>query len=737
MNEYKYLFDSENKNNKLIDDNFESVVFSNTNDLKSINNYNKNLYKEYNDILEDEETLFGSLDNSNETSHTQNTQNTQNTVSTNMNIERFSNYQDNQRCPLVYGDKMILYNSNKTQVIKTNNNKLEFIVKPQYPSGTFFISKYTDTNTYKPIGAYRDTSNRALRNGPKAYGYNPKSCYDATGGAYGDKYFALQDGGWCSSDNDKNHALKYGKYSYQIPVRKYRYVKVRKIKKRCYNKRIKIFGKTIGRRFCYPYPVYKTSKQYYTINKKIYNCQKGTQGGPWCNFIFEKQNKRIGDKQGDLVRYGDKVFVNKTYTNSGVYLTIKPGPNNNSKMGSPIFYKDNIILENAENNIQCIPRRALGQQCSIRYPHFNEDGNYEIQEIKVKCDDVFEMYVNGKTYKGSGLSKFTDVSVSSPEGFIIGFKCYNGGGTGGLIAQIKLTNGSLIVTDNSWRAKGSLVVPEYFQKYTDSYTLADWVLPNVFQDNQTKKYYNPDSNFSKYANWIWYGNNTIANQTVYLAKKIGAPPSGEACSHNLTNSQALCYMDRYIDLRNATASLSTKNQKIVWLKYHWKNYGCREGRTYDCVKPPATVGNYDYQGCYFNEYNNDVMNNKWGKKNTLQECKQVAEKNKQMVFGMIDDGNCYTSNDLTKAKKNGIAEACMQRGSYGKFQIYNRNKPFEPIINKLSNSNYSGKETFINQNEDEQSQDEQNIMSKIFSKKNISIIILLLIIMLVVYYWNK
>ena len=69
------------------------------------------------------------------------------------------------------------------------------------------------------------------------------------------------------------------------------------------------------------------------------------------------------------------------------------------------------------------------------------------------------MYVNDKTYKGSGWTKtytFTDVPVASPEGFVIGFKCYNGGGPGGLIAQIKLTNGSLLVTDNSWNCRTNL-----------------------------------------------------------------------------------------------------------------------------------------------------------------------------------------------------------------------------------------------------------------------------------------
>ena len=58
-----------------------------------------------------------------------------------------------------------------------------------------------------PIGPFKDTGSRAFRHGPKAYGYNVGSCQKACKDY---KYFALQNNGWCSCENDLQHATKYG-----------------------------------------------------------------------------------------------------------------------------------------------------------------------------------------------------------------------------------------------------------------------------------------------------------------------------------------------------------------------------------------------------------------------------------------------------------------------------------------------------------------------------------------------
>ncbi|MBT7243740.1 MAG: C-type lectin domain-containing protein [Flavobacteriaceae bacterium] len=609
------------------------------------------------------------------------------------------------------------------------------------------------------------------------------------------------------------------------------------------------------------------------------------------DFYFIAKNNKLGE----VIKYGQELFLSHNTSNAGrIKLRIKQGTNNDKKNGSVVFYKDKIKLVNENNNTECVPHRAKGQKCSTVYPTFIEDGNYVIEEIKVRCDDSFEMYIDGKTYSGSGWNRvftFNNLPTKSNAGFNIGFRCYNGGGPGGLIAQIKLTNGSIIVTDNTWRAKTSLSNLNYFKKYIDTYTLADWVLPNIIGLNQNgKKRFDgrinngwdrsyTDANFSKYANWIWAGPCTAPKVHVYLAKKIGDPPGDDACAHNLTNFQATCYLQRYADIRNWAVQLSTRYKKtykfnsrrltwyqhnflakkrgmqlacfnnanesnlghrytngyyyiggirkyglqpdrrkryghwwrrrtrtirdsrtynrtsstwrwidgsqwnyqnfvpnyepnnyrnnnetvicvypnkqwndinpgtklqalyqknvrlrpkliklIYWAKYHWKVYGCHEGRTYECLKPPTTVGNFDYQGCYLNDYNKNIITTNRGKVNTFQECANKAERNRDRVFGLLKRGECYTSNDYQKATKNPNASECFQKGGpgRGKFQVFYRNKPYDPLQPNLSNLNFVNKPT-------EQFSNQSSNSSK-FNKNNIILmIVLLLIVFLVIY----
>eukprot|EP01083_Nonionella_stella_P075389 204940_1 len=71
------------------------------------------------------------------------------------------------------------------------------------------IQYVSATPVYEYKGCYQDNSNRALRYGPQAFGYQAASCYVVCE-ALGHSYFALQAGHWCSCDNDLNHIMKYG-----------------------------------------------------------------------------------------------------------------------------------------------------------------------------------------------------------------------------------------------------------------------------------------------------------------------------------------------------------------------------------------------------------------------------------------------------------------------------------------------------------------------------------------------
>ena len=67
-----------------------------------------------------------------------------------------------------------------------------------------------------------------------------------------------------------------------------------------------------------------------------------------------------------------------------------------------------------------------------------------------------------------------------------------------------------------------------------------------------------DNNFSKHANYIWAGKCMVRGHA-YLAKKIGNPPQLAKCNYNLTYGQAVCYLERYPDIKNA-AILANSNK---------------------------------------------------------------------------------------------------------------------------------------------------------------------------------
>lgn len=132
------------------------------------------------------------------------------------------------------------YGKGKYECLKKDGNNI--IGNHYLPNKTFWgIVKYTSLNSFpiknfKDLGPYIDKGQRALRYGPHKYGYTPKTCYEATKGY---KYFALQNNGWCSADNDYNHVTKYGE-----------------------------------------------SNECKYGEKGIRN--GGKLGGPWCNYVFEK-----------------------------------------------------------------------------------------------------------------------------------------------------------------------------------------------------------------------------------------------------------------------------------------------------------------------------------------------------------------------------------------------------------------------------------------------------------------
>lgn len=624
-------------------------------------------------------------------------------------------------------------------------------------------------NKFKKLGCFRDTGNRALRYGPHRYGYNKYTGFNKIKNSY--KYFALQNNGWLCADNDYRHATKYGRY-----------------------------------------------------NRCIYGAN-GDQGGPWANALYE---------------------------------VIKGEPRYPSKILS------------SKKNIGFKIKKPIGQTCNVRTPTMIESNDYSIKKVTIRCDDRFNLYIDGKKYSGNGWhNAYTfDKIKSNPKGSIIAVECFNGGGPGGLIAQIELNNGSFIVTDNTWEVAYNIQNKDTFLKNPMVYFYgSEWRKARINGPNQLRKsrwtlgnhpLLQVDDNFSPYANWIAGDLNRYGFS--YFKKLIGRPqPINPKCRVNLTKPQALCYRDsnpevlneikadlnppvRYeLNMKRMTwyqheaearrrgghlASITSRDElnklrkywgrRDVWwglwiggrrkahtyrrdgsgnswawtdgsswrfsnwnrgepnntrenclqlykngqwndlpghyrlaalykikikskysnnvdqdliynLKRNWKLKGCLT-REYKCAKPPDIVGNYEYKGCFSANYSKpEVIPNDRGNVSSLGECANLAEKNRDTVFGVKDQGRCFTGNDMKAVQKNGTTNVCPLLGKQYGFQVYKRKFPFDPLYPKLGPNNFQDnvdvKENFENKNN-----------SNIYLYNYI--ILLILIITLIIIYFN-
>lgn len=183
------------------------------------------------------------------------------------------------------------------------------------------------------------------------------------------------------------------------------------------------------------------------------------------------------------------------------------------------------------------------------------------------------------------------------------------------------------------------------------------------------------------------------------------------CNINLTDQQALCYLDR-----NRFLIRKFKGYDIDKAKEHWKKKGCKNFLKYNCSITPINRGNYVHQGCYNNNKNNDLISDKKFRGNLMQ-CSKIAEKQNKLIFGVQNDKDCYVGDDLSKAKKMGVNDTCGFRGNKYAFELYQRNPPFEPENNKLSKNDF---ETFTNAKQD---------------KFNIYLFITIIFILLIAYYF--
>lgn len=107
---------------------------------------------------------------------------------------------------------------------------------------------------------------------------------------------------------------------------------------------------------------------------------------------------------------------------------------------------------------------------------------------------------------------------------------------------------------------------------------------------------------------------------------------------------------------------------------------------------PSSVDEYDYKGCYNNKDNTAIPNFR-GNVTTLDECAQLAVDHQEYVFGITNNGQCYTGNNVDQALGQGQDNAtayCGTLGSANTYQVYIRNSKTEPIMEpaKLKDQNF-------------------------------------------------
>ena len=150
---------------------------------------------------------------------------------------------------------------------------------------------------------------------------------------------------------------------------------------------------------------------------------------------------------------------------------------------------------------------------------------------------------------------------------------------------------------------------------------------------------------------------------------------------------------------------------------------------------PQSIDNYIYKGCY-NNNNNTAIPNPRGTVTSLDQCAKIAEDNREYIFGVTNNGECFTGNDANLALSQGENTAYAYwttLGSSNTYQVYIRNEetnPLPPPDIKLSKNNFSGVtkiESFSNLND-------INNPKYLYSLKILSIILIIILLIYMMYH---
>jgi len=190
--------------------------------------------------------------------------------------------------------------------------------------------------------------------------------------------------------------------------------------------------------------------------------------------------------------------------------------------------------------------------------------------------------------------------------------------------------------------------------------------------------------------------------------------ANELCSYPMGPTERQCYLDRYPDVRKIYGPTDLDGAQT-----HWEKIGCNQNRNNSCPAPKLTSGAYTFQGCFKSKMGyTQAIPTKEIEVKDIDKCREIAQRKKKNVFGVQNNGTCYTGNDVNSAKNFGefVDKAlCGNLGAYGSNQVYALNSPIPvppPPVPKFGPARIA--EKFENNNGDSLDQGFNNLYNQIF-----------------------
>jgi hypothetical protein len=147
---------------------------------------------------------------------------------------------------------------------------------------------------------------------------------------------------------------------------------------------------------------------------------------------------------------------------------------------------------------------------------------------------------------------------------------------------------------------------------------------------------------------------------------------------------------------------------------------------------PSSVNSYNYKGCYNNKDNTAISNYR-GTVTSVDQCSELAFNNQDYIFGVTNNGKCYTGISADQALSQGENYAsayCGTLGSSNTYQVYIRDATKNPLGQKFSKNNISDGEKI----EKFSNLDDSNNPKYLYSLKILSIILIIILLFYIMYH---